>query len=360
METTLQRIAKARENAVVAGRGDPTRTIVLRTRFAAEATRRFRKIKKLIWESIVVNDAFGLKMQVPLDLSGLLLRANVAIPRQSFAFKTDTKKVQEFMGWLNVEVNHEIFQVAGPTRAVVGNVAWANTYIDTAYKRGMKRADSEMVKAGIPTSRYAPPGRAGLTVEAAFNTPFHADKVGMIYTRTYSSLKGISDSMESTISRELAQGLAEGRSPMTIARSLNNAIEQAGGSLALTDARGTPLRAIQRARILARTEVIRAHHIGMINTYKEAGLEGVSVKAEWMTAGDDRVCADCESMEGLIFTLEKIENLIPLHPQCRCVALPYIGKIGKPAGMERIEKGVYKPKGSTSPITPTKKTPEVT
>ena len=25
-----------------------------------------------------------------------------------------------------------------------------------------------------------------------------------------------------------------------------------------------------------------------------------------------------------IFTLDEIEPLIPLHPQCRCVALPYI------------------------------------
>ena len=327
----------ARNNAVTEGKRDPTRTLILRSRFAAEATRRFRAIKKLITESIVANDALGLKGETHIT--------NAALPSQQFAFKSNPDKVKGFMSWLHTEVNAEILQLPGGERAVTGNVAWANTYIDSAYKRGMKRADTELAKAGVKTSRLARPGEAGLSLETAFNLPVHADKVGLIYTRVYSDLKGISDSMEQTISRELAQGLADGKGPIEIARELNNAIEKQGGSLAIVDSAGRPMRAIQRAKILARTEVIRAHHVAMVNSYREAGLEGVKVLAEFSTAGDERVCQSCEGLEGLIFTLEKIENLIPVHPQCRCVALPYIGEVGG-EGWKEVEEGVWEKAGA--------------
>ena len=81
--------------------------------------------------------------------------------------------------------------------------------------------------------------------------------------------------------------------------------------------------------MLARTEVIRAHHIATIQEYRNWAIEGVIVKAEWMTAGDDRVCPKCEALQGKIFTLDEIELLIPLHPNCRCIALPWIEELQK-------------------------------
>ena len=44
--------------------------------------------------------------------------------------------------------------------------------------------------------------------------------------------------------------------------------------------------------------------------------------AEWMTAGDQRVCARCQANEGHRFTIEQARNMIPLHPQCRCAWVP--------------------------------------
>ena len=103
-------------------------------------------------------------------------------------------------------------------------------------------------------------------------------------------------------------------------------IEKAGSDITLRDPSTGRVRmdAVLRSRIIARTEIIRAHHLATINTYREARIEGVKVKAEWSTAGDDRVCPDCADMEGRVFTLDEISTLIPLHPQCRCVALPIL------------------------------------
>jgi len=122
--------------------------------------------------------------------------------------------------------------------------------------------------------------------------------------------------------------MAEGKSPRVMARELMHRIEKVG-DLATTDALGRFIPAAQRARMIARTEIVRAHHVATINTYREAGVEGVRVLAEWTTAGDDRVCTRCLEMEGRIFTLDEIEPMIPLHPQCRCVAIPAEIKVMK-------------------------------
>jgi SPP1 gp7 family putative phage head morphogenesis protein len=40
----------------------------------------------------------------------------------------------------------------------------------------------------------------------------------------------------------------------------------------------------------------------------------------WETRGDDRVCPDCQKMEGRIFSLEEYDTLNQesMHPGCRC------------------------------------------
>ena len=125
--------------------------------------------------------------------------------------------------------------------------------------------------------------------------------------------------MSQSISRTLAQGLLEGKSPRTIARELNKDVDKIG---------------INRARTLAQTEIIRAHHSANIGEYRIAGAEGVEVIAEFLTAGDARVCIRCASLAGQRFALDEAENLIPVHPRCRCVVIPITSET---IGQERIQ-----------------------
>lgn len=306
---------------------DPTRTTLIRQRWAAEMTARFKKIKRHIWRAIVIDDVFGLKPK-PSTIKELIgFEANAPqqeflLPRQ-FAFKTLDEKVNGFMGFLRERMSAEVLEIQewdGP--AVVRHGAWQNTYIDSAYKKGLGRAESELAKAGITVPPA--PDFAKRAIDSAFLTPIHADRVGLLYTRAFTELKGITDALDQQISRSLAESIAEGRGPRQMARILLNRIEKTGGELGFTDSAGRNVRALTRARTLARTETIRAHHAATINTYRSAGVEGVRVKAEWSTAGDDRVCDECEALEGRVFTLDEIEGLIPRHPNCRCVALPAV------------------------------------
>ena len=208
--------------------------------------------------------------------------------------------------------------ITAPQLGIGVEDVWTNKYIHSAYQKGIFRARQEMKKVGYNVPSIAESGGLGV----ALNQPMHIDRLGLVYSRTYEELKGINASMSSQISRVLAQGMAEGRNPRELAVLLASTVMGPVGGLGITDTLGRFIPAARRAEIMARTEVIRAHHVATIQEYRNWGLEGVQVQAEWATAGDDRVCDECASLEGKIFTLEEIEGMIPLHPQCRCIALP--------------------------------------
>ena len=75
--------------------------------------------------------------------------------------------------------------------------------------------------------------------------------------------------------------------------------------------------------MLARTEIIRSHSEGTLNMFELAGIEEVELQAEFLTAGDERVCPICDSMAGKIYELKDAHGVIPVHPNCRCTWLPY-------------------------------------
>jgi len=158
--------------------------------------------------------------------------------------------------------------------------------------------------------------------------PIHADRVGVIYLRTFTELQGITEAMDVQISQILAQGLLEGKGARDLADAIANVL-LGGTKGSATNIIGRFIDARRRAEMIARTEIIRAHHLGMIQQYRNWGLIDVQVQAEWKTAGDNRVCELCSELEGKIFTLDEIEGLIPYHPNCRCLALPWSEEIAE-------------------------------
>ncbi len=296
---------------------DPTRTTMLRNAFVRDVTKRFKTVRRNIITSLIANDALGLKTAKSGSSVRLSLKTNEPLPAKAFQFKTDAEKVEGFIKWLTAQTDFEVLGLPPATEKTLANSSqWMNTYIDSSFRKGLRRGQTEIAKAKLnPFSpQSVPEGAVGGTpqavafsVDTAFAAPVNAQSVQLIYTRAFQDLKGISDVMSQQISRVLATGLTEGRGPAYIARQIVDRVDKIG---------------ITRAKTLARTEVIRAHHTAMINRYEEAQILGVTVKAEWSTAGDDRVCPDCFWLDGELFTLKEVATLIPLHPNCRCIALP--------------------------------------
>jgi SPP1 gp7 family putative phage head morphogenesis protein len=298
---------------------DPTKTMAIRNAFSNQMKKRFADLKAAIKLVIVDQDVFG--------LTNITTHARATdspgLGNKAFQFLTKQEKVEGFMEWLKDQEQKGLLKVATlPQVGASRNEAWTNMYVEDSYKRGVMRSRYEMEKAGITVPNIESTGG----IQASMSTPFHIDRVGMLYTRAFEGLKDITTTMDRQISNVLGQGMIDGDGPALLARKLNAVISGGGETLGISDTLGRFIPAERRAMILARTEVIRAHHQGMVQEYRNWGMEDVKVQAEFRDAGDLRVCPECQSLDGRVFSLDDIEGMIPVHPQCRCIALPKVVK----------------------------------
>ncbi len=290
---------------------DPTRTLVLRNMFARDMRSRFNALINIIRKTIVDEDCFGLNKYKPvvhqMQTSG----------QGAFAFSRSEVKLAQFMKWLEEQVNKGIISIIDLQQIGVSiESVWTNKYVFDSYRRGVLRARYELRKAGYNVPSIEDNGG----IDMLMNTPFHLERVGLLYTRVYSELKGVTVDMDNKISRILSQGLADGDNPILLARKITSVI---GDDLSLVDSLGRFIPARRRAEMIARTEVIRVHHLGNIQEMRNWGVEGVMIEAEFVTAGDKQVCSKCEALaKGSPYTLDQIEKMIPAHVKCRCCAIP--------------------------------------
>lgn len=88
-----------------------------------------------------------------------------------------------------------------------------------------------------------------------------------------------------------------------------------------------------RARVVARTETLRALQEGQRQSFTQAVEQGVLIRdrtrRQWVTAADERVCPVCAPMDGQLTTLEEpwstavgpVQTPTDTHPQCRCAVV---------------------------------------
>lgn len=293
---------------------DPAGILGLQNRFIGRMNKKFSDLQWAIRQAIVVKDCFGLRSGglSLLARSPELEQVVARLQNRAFNFPRPQEKISHFMAWLKDAERADILKIVRMP-GFMGEAtekAWTDTFIQSAYQKGIITARRDLRREGrtdIPA--ISGTGEAGIS--SVFNQPFHIDRVGLIYSRAYNELKGVTEFMNQQISRTLAEAIAEGRNPREMARMLQKNV---------TGLAPSKSQALVRARAIARTETIRAHHSARVQEFRNAGVEGVKIKVEWHAAFEP--CPLCADLDGEIFTLDEVENMIPAHPNCRCVALP--------------------------------------
>lgn len=306
-------------------RADPTRTTLIRRQFQVEMRRRMNLLKKDVFEFIFTLDALGLRAasssgpETASRLSGLFrmpiarnenhddrITALAAPQPREFQFRTDADKLKAFRDWLKEQVQ---LRVLSPSKDAKPGQPWTGKYIESAYKRGRANAFAKKKqKQALEDKGFFDKAQSDFLL-TVFGQPETTKKIQLLATRSFQELEGITDAMAQKLNRVLANGMVEGLGAVEIAKQMVDEID------GITN---------QRALVLARTEVIHAHAEGQLDSFTELGVEQVGVEAEWSTAGDDRVCPECEAMEGKSFPIDEAHGMIPLHPNCRCTWIPMI------------------------------------
>lgn len=103
------------------------------------------------------------------------------------------------------------------------------------------------------------------------------------------------------ITNTLSNGIIQGQNPLKIAREIKKQT-------------GMPL---YRASTIARTESLRAGRAATVENYgKNTDLISGYVR---LATGDARTCPACYALHGTVYELNQI---LPTHPNCRCVIVP--------------------------------------
>jgi len=163
-----------------------------------------------------------------------LVAKDISLPgRKAFAFARSEEKVTAFLDWLEKQEQKGILEIG--TMRQIGTpieTAWTNKYIKDAYMRGVQRARWELKGAGyeVPTMEASGGINAYLVSQ-----PLHLDRMGVLYSRVFQELKGITSQMDTQISRVLTQGIADGKHPHELAKLLTRTIKGPVGGLGITD-----------------------------------------------------------------------------------------------------------------------------
>jgi SPP1 gp7 family putative phage head morphogenesis protein len=295
---------------------DPTHTTILRNSFSRDIMKRFRELASVIKTSINTNDCFALK--------GDLITRNQMQPAQwqEFSYRSSQEKMTRFMEWLLIQVNIGILSINDfdQLRNNV-NIAWFVRYLHEAYQKGVIRARYELRKAKYNVPSIDETGGISIVMSGSR----HMDKLGLLYSSVFHDLQGITDQMDAAIGRVLANDLSTIGDASLLSRKITaiidgNDFEDLGLALLL----GRFMSIEQRANILARTAIVRVHHVATVAEYTNWDIENVTIIGEWQTAGDSKVCPKCAALEGKEFPLSVIEGMLPAHPLCRCIAIPKV------------------------------------
>lgn len=255
---------------------DPTSTMTLRNRAVSQANRRFNTIKTAIRQKLLADD-------VP----------------------DNAEKVDEFMLWLNRQTKLEILEES-ETIATDKSNHWLNLFIAIAYVKGAEKT-RRFIGGKISDKSLIP-------VSSIFSNPTHIDRAKLIYTRTHSQLKGVTEAMGQQIARVLADGILQGKGIEAIAKEMSDRVDKIGKV---------------RARLIARTEIIKAHNLAAIKEAENLeAMLGIEVKMLWQTSLDGRERPTHRARHKQIYTKERAALLVG-EPNCRCSVTAWIKEFGK-------------------------------
>lgn len=230
-----------------------------------------------------------------------------ALTLNTFALNTrwrylnEEQKLEQFRLWLQNELN--VTQLRGGKQ-------WLDKYILESYRKGRENAYADINKPYLSKKPDFYMGSKEEFLRSSFDRPVATERVKLLIARSYTELDGITDAASQAITRELADGMIRGISPKQVAKNIVEKVDTIG---------------INRARMLARTETIRAHSEGQLDSFEQLGIEKIGIKVEFETSGLGTTkkgnlspCPKCAAHQNQIYTIAQARGIIPVHPGCLC------------------------------------------
>lgn len=186
---------------------------------------------------------------------------------------------------------------------IVSNTLWQK-YTRHGYMKGITRAYTltAPIQVGESVDHYN-----GRTEQFVSNIQL-SEQLTTNTAVALDQITGITGEMGAKLVKIIERGVKRGTDPKTVANQLSKQLE-----IGKT-----------KAMAIARTEMVRVHAEGQLDTMAALGVDQVMANVEYHTSGQP--CPKCASLSGKVFTVRNARGLIPRHPHCLCAWRPALGK----------------------------------
>ena len=263
----------------------------LQDTYRREFSRRFRKLRGVLRETIVENDALRIK-------GGNRTRVNAPEDMQSrdvFEYELSPAKQTEFRNQLQEWLEKGVLEQATEDQIKSGE-HYSSVYVDMAYAQGLNFASGVLVEEGYDAEI---PENA----ETLLSRPINVRELETAYARNYSALEDITDDIDQSLSNILTEALRKGWGTRKTADKITKEVRDIQHS---------------RARTLARSEMLNVHNTATIRRYMEFGVTEVEILTHTPCP---EICRPIASGDPY-----PIDNLPrggpPFHPNCVCTIVP--------------------------------------
>jgi len=249
---------------------DPTRTTLLRRDALRIVRRRFNLLQASITAALAAG-ALGGGAQVLLEAAA----------------------IEAFTEWLRAESERAILEPEW---------SWLTPVITAAVLRGVGHSDRALRRAGY---KLLPSASGGVSLYQATIDRLALDGASL--------LRNATEDMITAVRGELVSGLGQWTNAEDLAARIAGQVEGVG---------------VNRARVIVRTEIIRAHAEGTLDRLESYGIGQVEGQVEWDDGGHCPICTVLQQRDNGygpgVYTLAQARGLIPVHPNCGCAWLPVL------------------------------------
>ena len=228
--------------------------------------------------------------------NGVRVTLDTVTANTRWRFQPNPAKVKAFQSWIAAQLRQRIVNASS-------RQLW-EAYALAGFRKGAGRSFDDYRKSDRALAQGSKDRLAFYDatreefLRSSFARPETVEKIQLLAGRSYDDLEGVTDDMSLRMSRALTDGLTQGKHPNDIAKDLADQVDIGR----------------DRAETIARTEIIRAHAEGQLNSLEQLGVEEVGVAVEWTVTEDEKLCPKCAALAGVVLKIEEAHGLIPRHP----------------------------------------------
>lgn len=234
---------------------------------------------------------------------------NAADTAERYIYELDPMRAANINNWLQ---NVFYFELLGNEQGIWAQDWYLNMYFDAAIERGTVKQldDAQRIATVQAVGDDESQIMRSIKIASVLDDPAFVRRVRGVYARAFNEMKGLSDSCKATISSELAKGMALGKSPRVIAKTLRKkTLEQEYRLLRIsrteinrsyTDAYMSEQKDLNERVYAESPHVMQLMHLSAladntrINHAKRHGTVTTKEKQEdWWSEGANRINCQC-------------------------------------------------------------------